>query len=299
MSLPTINDYVNPDLSGIVNGQPNDATDVTNIFTSSNQVNDILDALSNNQKAVVTSTGTLTQNEDVEQYYDATSGAFTRTLPAISGQFKPITLTKIDNTLTPITIDCAGSDVIQIPWGYAVTPTATSLDLNVPGESITIAPRSGNVWEVVDYNVDTSQVYAEAWRASAQAITGGFVQVQFNNETDPYNLFDATTNYRFTAPFPGYYQIQSNIAYSTGTSSDMTMGIFKNGTAAGNEIRRGGGRITSSASADCSAVEPSNLATSSTDYYLTQAFSNGASRNLIGAKATCYFYARLVRKYTP
>lgn len=59
-----------------------------------------------------------------------------------------------------------------------------------------------------------------------------FTKVKFDTVTyDPYGTFDITTNYVFTVPTPGYYDIRSNVLFSSMTDAKrMILRIYKNGS---------------------------------------------------------------------
>jgi hypothetical protein len=83
---------------------------------------------------------------------------------------------------------------------------------------------------------------ARAKRSTNQTIgTGSWTKVQLNSETfDVGSNFDDTTNYRFTAPITGYYQVNASTQWADPAGSDFYTKIYKNGsgiaTAASHNI---------------------------------------------------------------
>ena len=73
-----------------------------------------------------------------------------------------------------------------------------------------------------------------AYRATSQQSFSANTptKVQFNAESfDTDNCFDSTTNYRFTPNKSGYYQINSNIAFSgAGATTIKEIYVYKNGS---------------------------------------------------------------------
>ncbi|HRT84647.1 MAG TPA: hypothetical protein P5523_08420, partial [Bacteroidales bacterium] len=83
---------------------------------------------------------------------------------------------------------------------------------------------------------------ARAKRSGSQSIpNSSWTKVQLNSETfDVGSNFDNTTNYRFTAPITGYYQVNASTQWVDPTGSDFYTKIYKNGsgiaTAASHNI---------------------------------------------------------------
>lgn len=91
-----------------------------------------------------TGTVTLTATTAVMNYCDATSAAFTVTLPAanaIGGQV--LTLKKVDSSINAVTISRAGSDTID---------GSTTYSLLTQYKSVTLVSNGGSVWYVVGSN---------------------------------------------------------------------------------------------------------------------------------------------------
>ena len=71
-----------------------------------------------------------------------------------------------------------------------------------------------------------------AYQSTLQALANGTAtKIQFQTEVfDTANAFDSTTNYRFTPQVAGYYKINCGFAYSSPTSSETYVALFKNGS---------------------------------------------------------------------
>ena len=62
--------------------------------------------------------------------------------------------------------------------------------------------------------------------------TNTTTKIQFNTEVfDTNSNFDATTNYRFTPTVAGYYLVSAQIACISANSSEITLQLYKNGSA--------------------------------------------------------------------
>lgn len=235
--------------------------------------------------AVQTANITLTANRDVYVPVNSTGGAFTVTLPdATTHTTQPIIIKKVSNDLTEITIQRAGSDTIENPYAVATTPVATSITLVLPGEYVALYP-TGTTWRVVNYGGNPNVVYARAFRNATQSIANsGFNKIQFNAETsDVYNLFDSTTNFRFTCPVTGIYEISASVAVAPGTSSDCVASIYKNGS----EIARGS-RTTSASAINSIVFSLYEKVTSTSDYFEIFLFNSGAVRNAEAGAGSTY-----------
>lgn len=72
-----------------------------------------------------------------------------------------------------------------------------------------------------------------AYRSSSnQSVTNGvYTKVQLNAENfDTANAFDSTTNYRFTAPFPGIYRFDFAVSCSGTSATTVVAALYKNGS---------------------------------------------------------------------
>lgn len=230
--LQTVPDYSAPSVAGIVNGVLADATDVANLTTSSNGVNARLDDLTNNVKTELSGADTLTQNEDVQVFCDASGGTFTVTLPARSGQVKPIYIKVTDTSYNGITIACAGADVIEEPNNPLTTPTATSITLKSPNQDLILVPTS-NAWRVA--HIARPDVSFQAHLTTAGVTVGNTsAKLYCNNEDYDYGgYYDnaaAGTGGRFTPLIAGRYSFTGSVYFQSGTSSEVIAQIRINGT---------------------------------------------------------------------
>ena len=118
------------------------------------------------------------------------------------------------------------------PKTWAYKETLSSADMNTYISDNLTALRS-------DIRNNTA---ARAKRSANQAIgTGSWTKVQLNSETfDVGSNFDNATNYRFTAPITGYYQVNALTQWANPAGSDFYTKIYKNGsgvaTAASHNI---------------------------------------------------------------
>lgn len=223
-----INDYTSPDLSGIVNGLTNDATDVTAIFTSSNQVNDTLDKLSHNTQKDVTTTASITQNVETNIMVSSAGGAYAITLPAGSGQYKPIYLYKYTSDYNKVTISCAGADKIDNPFSPQAVPTATSFLMYLPGEYYMIY-WDGTYWRVACLSIPRNNLRLHAKVSNTYATSAGFDITRFDYEiADPSSNFDTGT-YKFTVPIDGLYDISAVVSLESATSGNNGINLYVNG----------------------------------------------------------------------
>lgn len=131
----------------------------------------------------------------------------------------------------------------------------------------------------------------EATRTTAQVIASGTpVKVAVNTEVrDDGGVYDNVTNYRFTAPYSGWYSFSARVAMSTlGDGVLYGLSWYKNGSEleSANSGNQGGPN-----SNNFGGVLVTHLAAS--DYieiYATQ--SSGANRNLSSARFTGYLMGR-------
>jgi hypothetical protein len=230
--LPIIPDYSAPSVANIVNGLTANATDVANLTTSTNGVNARLDDLTNNVKTEISATDTLTQNEDVQVFCDASGGAFTVTLPARAGQVKPIYIKVTDTSYNGITIACAGADVIEEPNNPLATPTATSITLKSPNQDLVLVPTS-NAWRLA--HIAKPEVAFQAHLTTAGVTIGNTsAKLYCNNEDYDYGGYynNATSGPggRFTPLIAERYSFAGSVYFQSGTSSEVIAQIRINGT---------------------------------------------------------------------
>lgn len=112
--------------------------------------------------------------------------------------------------------------------GIDTTQTLTNKTLTAPtinGASVTGTIAYGD-------NAPNIAPKARAKRSGNQTIgSGSWTKVQLDTETfDVGGDFDNDTNYRFTAPVTGYYQVNTLVTWSGLAGSDFYVKIYKNGT---------------------------------------------------------------------
>ena len=130
-----------------------------------------------------------------------TSGSVTLAAPAVSGT-TTLTLPATTDTLV----------------GKTTTDTLTNKTLTSPsitGATITVA--------------STAAPTFRAYRNGTQTLSAATsTKIAFNAENfDTNSNFDSTTNYRFTPTVAGYYQVNANAGFTTGSGQ---INIFKNGS---------------------------------------------------------------------
>jgi hypothetical protein len=146
----------------------------------------------------------------------------------------------------------------------------------------------------VTINKITSQQGFSAYLSANQSITQGqFTKAQFNTtEFNLGNVYDATTNYRFTPTVAGYYQVNLKM-YTSGTSSTSANAyIYKNGASF-----KAGQIIT--ANQQVVSVPAIIHLNGSTDYIEAFAYVAGGTGIVIAGTTSnspfCYFQAMLIR----
>ena len=159
--------------------------------------------------------------------------------------------------------------------GLILTPAssiASDVTVNIPAQNCTLGIQGPAF---------------SAYQSSAQTISSNTsTKIQFQTkEFDTSNAFDSTTNYRFTPPVAGYYQVNGNVTVST-TTTNMYVDIFKNGT----NFKQG----TQPNAAGGSGVNAVVYLNGSTDYIELYAFIV-VGQALAATAAYTYFQAVLVR----
>lgn len=181
---------------------------------------------------LVTTTKTLTQNTETRVLADSSSGAYTITLPALSGQKQEIEITKTTVDYNKITVATAGSDKIDNPFAPVAIPTGTSISLIIPGDSVRLIS-DGTYWRVTNYqtsnNVAVKVTFSGNVATNTSLTKAPYDTIDANINYGGY--YDAVTNYRFTPLVEGIYKITNNLDASGAGLSTVIAYAYKNGAA--------------------------------------------------------------------
>lgn len=232
--LPILPAYTPPDTAPFVNGDIADANDVINLAESTGGVNDTLDLIANNVRRQLTAGATLNANQDVQVICNATSGAFTVTLPPLSTQYKPIFFAKVDNTNNWIEIEASGSDKIAT-FNNTLLPTLNETYLYVGGMSFILYPDdiggTNQGWRVAQLQMPS--IVLKARMSANQPLTNSTFNSKLAFDTVVENVGGGmynTTDRRYTPKVPGRYGIELQTLWASGTSSLLLVNVLKNGT---------------------------------------------------------------------
>jgi hypothetical protein len=119
---------------------------------------------------------------------------------------------------------------------YTVGATTGTVQRGQEGTTAT-AHNNGAVWGVVPTAQDfgTSSPPTRVFRdtpAQGSVTTGQWTKVQLTGVTfDAINAYDETTNYRYTAPVAGDYQVAWRVQFLGTLASDQMSALYKNGAA--------------------------------------------------------------------
>jgi hypothetical protein len=154
----------------------------------------------------------------------------------------------ISGTTTITSFDTVAAGIIKfVRFTGALTLTYNATSLILPGSTniVTVAGDnaefrslgSGN-WVCTGYHrASATSILAPtqffATMSGNQAITTGVTtKIQFNTvQVNTGNNYDAVTNFRYTAPRAGNYQINLFISIQASTSNNYSIIIFKNGSS--------------------------------------------------------------------
>jgi hypothetical protein len=118
--------------------------------------------------------------------------------------------------------------------GVITTADATGiLNIQTAGTTAITVDASQNLAFAKGFTVGaTASPAFSAYQSTLQALANGTAtKIQFQTEVfDTANAFDSTTNYRFTPQVAGYYKINCGFAYSSPTSSETYVALYKNGS---------------------------------------------------------------------
>lgn len=129
-----------------------------------------------------------------------------------------------------------------------------------------------------------------AWRNSAQSLTdGAWNKVNFDTkEYDTGSNYDASTNYRFTAPVNGFYHFAGVVTVATATASTLFgAALYKNGSQYINGFQ---GNTSSATAADTSYAVGGDIQLSTNDYVELWVYNGGTGKSL---KVGQIYYCRL------
>jgi hypothetical protein len=120
-------------------------------------------------------------------------------------------------TTTPLAVTSGGTGV--------TTSTGTGAGVHATSPTITGATITGATITVAATAAPAFRAYLSSTQTISAITT---TKVAFNAENfDTNSNFDSTTNYRFTPTVAGYYQVTSNVAFTTGAGS---LNVYKNGS---------------------------------------------------------------------
>lgn len=178
-------------------------------------------------------------------------------------------------TITMVAAPLTGS--VLLAFYQKSVSTAGNADL-VDGYHANSTPTASNI-PVLDANKKLpatafGSIYrARAYRNGSQAISGsGFTKMQLNAESyDSNSNFDSATNYRYTAPVAGYYQVCGNISVQSSTVR-LVVVLYKNGA----EVSRGFD-YTSGSSLDFGGSFSDIIQLAATDYLELYGYFSGAA----------------------
>jgi len=219
----------------IANGLTNNASDVKNGLDTINTYLAGIDA----QTVVNATSGTTTLTAGQTLVWaDASSGNVTINLPSASGvSLQPIMIKRIDTSNNTVTINRAGSDVIEDPFNPLATPVATSFNHLILCDSwVALYPKS-TAWRVIDMDLKVGNLSCYLSTSTAQSVNNiTFTKLTYgvgSERYDPYAMHDTSTNTsRITIKKSGTYIISSNIRFAD-SSSGIARGfkLTKNNTS--------------------------------------------------------------------
>ena len=148
--------------------------------------------------------------------------------------------------------------------------------------TLTLPAATGTV--MVSGNMPAFSAY---FSGSQTVANGTFTKISFNTKYfDTATAYDAVTNYRFTAPVAGYYQVNMSCRIAMTGASESFIDLYKNGS----EFLRGGDNIVTGTQAQPSLATVIYLAIN--DYIeafiwqgsgISQAIQSGAQYNNFSA----------------
>lgn len=127
----------------------------------------------------------------------------------------------------------SASDVIDFYGTNPATSAVTGAFLDVPYQTSIRIIRNNTSWQITNNSGVVPVVAFSAKQTTMQAFAvSTFTKIQFQTkEFDTSISFDNVTNFRFTPPIAGYYQVSGNFTIST-TATALTLAVYKNGILA-------------------------------------------------------------------
>ncbi|OGT57692.1 MAG: hypothetical protein A3E01_02840 [Gammaproteobacteria bacterium RIFCSPHIGHO2_12_FULL_63_22] len=258
---------------------------VNSTDTSAATAGDMLATLINADVSITGAT-TLTSSAFGKRHVCTGSSDYTITLPAVSSNDqKAIEFIFNQNAGVLITIDGNGSETI----GTNLTRSY------IPDESA-VMQVGGGIW-----NSFESLVYPEFFAHRNSVNQTGisdvtWTKVEYNDDstdpgTDPFAIFDAATNYRFTANRPGSWQIRHQVNIAGTTLTEGWAGLWLN-TSSGGPTRQSPLIVVGSANGYGAVDATMSLVKS--DYLHAITYGNVASGTVtvVGGAVVSYFTAR-------
>ena len=153
-------------------------------------------------------------------------------------------ITALDENTTPASTDL--TVIVDDPGSTPATQKMTldTLDdyLSASTKTLTNKTLTNPVVNFTDTAV-AQNVLVRVYNSSTQSITqGSFVKLQFNTEDFDIGSDWDTSNYRFTAPVTGYYQVNAGIIYDNVTDGKFFyLAIFVNGSEYATSITQAAG----------------------------------------------------------
>jgi len=132
-----------------------------------------------------------------------------------------------------------------------------------------------------------------AWQSvSTTANNSTWTKIACNiKEFDTNSCYDNSTNYRFTPTVAGYYQVNSSVEFNAISGSEVTIAIYKNGSA----FKQGLDIVaTTMYQLSINALVYLNGSTDYIEIYVYQ--SSGSSKTIQGnTLSNTYFQAAMIR----
>lgn len=209
--------------------------DVTSsgVNTPDNNIENYIDTVDIFSAGTLTGSTTIT-NANVLNFCNANSASFTVTLPlASSVTTAALRFKKIDTSINTITLQCAGTDVIENPFGALTTPTSTSYLMRFPDEEVTIYPISSGVYRIISRYVN-HRFRVRAFKTVNQNVLNGQTLIfESDSGTIGYDLNNNFASNTYTCPVSGFYLVGSNAQFAPGSSAEMFLALRRNGTVYG------------------------------------------------------------------